>query len=164
MHGVVKGPALAGPLRLGRERRRLILVTIETETLPERHVFIRDMDELHKAIGRHIVLKRKGLTGQEVRFLRNTLNMTQSELASHLGNNAQSIALWENGKNDLPGDAEKLLRVFSFAKLATDEELNALREFVLLKLKELDEIDEIVTMPASFVLNASWAPSLSLRY
>ncbi len=126
----------------------------------ERHVFVRDMDELHKAIGRHIVLKRKGLTGQEVRFLRNTLDLTQSELADQLGNNAQSIARWEKGQSEIPGDAEKLLRVIFFAKLATDEELKALREFINNTLEELDEIDESVTSPARFILNDHWKESV----
>jgi DNA-binding transcriptional regulator YiaG len=122
----------------------------------ERHVFVRDADELHIAIGRHIVTKRKGLTGNEIRFLRNTLNMTQSELANELGNNSQSIARWEKGQIDIPGDAEKLLRVFFFAKLAADDELDALRDLILQKLTELDELDENVTMPAKFILHGHW--------
>jgi DNA-binding transcriptional regulator YiaG len=122
----------------------------------EQHVFVRHADELHKAIGRQIVTKRKGLTGQEIRFLRNTLDLTQSELASELGNNAQSIARWEKGQVDVPGGAEKLLRVFFFAKLATQDELEALRDLIIEKLSELDEFDENVTMPASFILDGHW--------
>jgi DNA-binding transcriptional regulator YiaG len=126
----------------------------------ERHIFVRNADELHKAIGRHIVTKRKGLTGQEIRFLRNTLEMTQSELASELGNNAQSIARWEKGQVDIPGDAEKLLRVFFFARLASNDELEELRDLILGTLSELDEIDENEIEPANFVLNGSWTENV----
>ena len=69
----------------------------------ERHVFVENVDELHKAIGRHIISKRKGLTGAEIRFLRNTLDLTQNELAAELGNNTQSVARWEKGQNHIPG-------------------------------------------------------------
>ncbi len=122
----------------------------------EKHVFVRNMDELHQAIGRHIVTKRKGLTGPEIRFLRNTLNLTQSELASELGNNAQSIARWEKRQVEIPGDAEKWLRVFFFAKLAAPDELEALRDLILQRLAELDEIDENETTPAKFILDGHW--------
>lgn len=44
----------------------------------ERHVFVENVDELHKAIGRHIISKRKGLTGAEIRFLRNTLDVLRT--------------------------------------------------------------------------------------
>jgi DNA-binding transcriptional regulator YiaG len=122
----------------------------------ERHAFVHGVDELHKAIGRHIVLNRKGLSGREVKFLRNTLDLTQSELASDLGSNAQSIARWEKGQTEIPGDAEKLLRVLFFAKLATNDELIELRNFILSRLSELDAIDESVTAPASFILSGHW--------
>src|SRR5271155_1684552 len=56
----------------------------------ERHVFVREVEGLHQAIGRHLVCGRKALTGQEIRFLRKTIDLTQEELAEKLGNNAQS--------------------------------------------------------------------------
>ncbi len=122
----------------------------------ETHVFIRNIDELHKVIGRHIVTRRKGLAGAEIRFLRNTLNLTQSELASELGNNAQSIARWEKSQAEIPGHAEKLLRVFFFAKLASNDELALLRDLIVEKLVELDEIDESETPPVKFILGERW--------
>ena len=122
----------------------------------ERYAFVHGVDGLHKVIGRHIILKRKGLTGQEVKFLRNTLNLTQSELANELGNNAQSIARWEKGQTEIPGDTEKFLRVIFFARLATDEELKELQDFICKKLAELDEIDESVTGCAQFELSGQW--------
>jgi len=122
----------------------------------ERHVFIRSLDALHQAIGRHLVLKRKALTGAEIKFLRKTIDLTQEELAEALGNNAQSIARWEKGQITIPGDAEKLLRVVFFARLTTEEELRALRDLIVDGLVELDAFDEDVTPCASFTLNETW--------
>ena len=133
----------------------------------ESHVFVRNMEELHEAIGRHIVLRRKGLTGTEIRFLRNTLNLTQKELASELGNNAQSIARWEKGQVDIPGDAEKLFRVFFFAKLAAADELLELRDLIQRKLADLDEIDHGEKFPAKYILDGHRtenAPQLHQRW
>lgn len=59
----------------------------------ERHVFVENVDELHKAIGRHIISKRKGLTGAEIRFLRNTLD------TGHLGRQSSAHARCAAGVN-----------------------------------------------------------------
>src|SRR5690606_8939703 len=47
----------------------------------ERHVAIADVDGLHQVIGRHLVMHRKALAPRELRFLRNTMDLTQRELA-----------------------------------------------------------------------------------
>lgn len=92
----------------------------------EQHLSVQKMEELHQAIGRHLVTHRKGLAPKEIRFLRNTMDLTQAELAARLGNNAQSVARWEKGECEVPGASEKLLRVVFLASLLTDEELDAL--------------------------------------
>ncbi len=127
----------------------------------ERHVFVRNVDELHMAIGRHIVSKRKGLTGKDVKFLRNTLDLTQSALAGRLGNNPQSIARWEKGQCEIPGDAEKLLRIIFFACLATDEELELLRDLILETLEELDLVDESAMTATQFQLDDHWKEAIN---
>ena len=76
----------------------------------EDHVSISDIDGLHRAIGRHLVTHRRALSVKEIRFLRNTLDLTQAELAARLGNTSQSVARWEKGETEMPGAAEKLLR------------------------------------------------------
>jgi DNA-binding transcriptional regulator YiaG len=56
---------------------------------------VMDVEGLHRAIGRHLVLHRKGLSPKEVRFLRKRMDLTQAELAAKLGNDAQSVARWK---------------------------------------------------------------------
>lgn len=123
----------------------------------EEHVSIRDVDGLHKAIGRHLVTHRKGLAPTEVRFLRNTMGLTQSQLANMLGNNSQSVARWEKGECEIPGSAEKLLRAIFLASLMTQDELSALRDLLLTKLEELDKLDEVVPVSAQFELFDRWS-------
>jgi len=123
----------------------------------EEHVSIRDVDGLHNAIGRHLVAHRKALAPREIRFLRNTMGITQADLAEMLGNNSQSVARWEKGECEIPGTAEKLLRAVFLASLMTSDELVALRDLLTSKLQELDSMDEIVAAPAQFELFDRWS-------
>lgn len=128
--------------------------TVETHD-GEEHVTVADIDGLHKAIGRHLVTHRKVLSPQEIRFLRNTLDLTQTELAELLGNTSQSVARWEKGQCEMPGAAEKLLRAVFLVSIMTQEEFESLRQ--LLSSSDLDRLDELVPQPAQFELFESWA-------
>lgn len=83
----------------------------------ERHVFIKEIDGLHAAIGKHLVMHRKALAPEEIRFLRRTMGLTQAELADDLGKTSQSVARWEKGETEIPGVAEKLLRAIFIARV-----------------------------------------------
>lgn len=122
----------------------------------EQHMAVTNMEGLHQAIGRHLVIHRKGLAPKEIRFLRNTMNLTQAELAERLGNNAQSVARWEKGECEMPGTAEKLLRAVYLASLMDDNELSVLREFLNSRLDELDRFDELVEQDARFEWDDEW--------
>jgi DNA-binding transcriptional regulator YiaG len=122
----------------------------------DNHMSVTKIDELHQAIGRHLVTHRKGLSPKEIRFLRNTMNLTQAELAARLGNDSQSVARWEKGQCEVPGASEKLLRVVYLAHLLTDEEMAALRDFLNNSLNALDEIDETETVQGRFQLGDKW--------
>jgi DNA-binding transcriptional regulator YiaG len=125
----------------------------------EEYVSVTKMDELHQAIGHHLVMCRKGLAPKEIRFLRKTMNMTQAELAHLLGNNVQSVARWEKGECEVPGPSEKLLRLTFIAHFMSDDDLAALRRFVLSELSKLDELDETVTPQANFQWDEKWTES-----
>lgn len=77
----------------------------------ERAITVRNLDGLHKAIGRFLVRRRKLLSGKEIHFLRKQMDLTQSELARLLGYNAQQIARYEKDENKMPGPADRLLRM-----------------------------------------------------
>lgn len=119
----------------------------------EKHVRIYDMEGLHQAIGRHLVLHRKALAPKEVKFLRNTLNLTQTELASHLGNNSQSVARWEKGECEIPGASEKLLRLVYLLMTMTDAEFEAVRDLVM----NPEQLDELEARPVQFTHSDHWA-------
>ncbi len=124
----------------------------------EESVSVIDVDGLHRAIGRHLVLHRKGLSPKEVRFLRKTMDLTQAELAAKLGNDAQSVARWEKGTCEMPGTAEKLLRATFLAEnIVDDSDLAILRRLLVSVMDELDSVDEIKPPQAQFRLDERWA-------
>jgi DNA-binding transcriptional regulator YiaG len=124
----------------------------------EESVAVVDVDGLHRTIGRHLVMHRKGLAPKEVRFLRKTMDLTQAELAAKLGNDAQSVARWEKGICEMPGTAEKLLRATFLAEnISNDGDLETLRKLLVSVMDELDMVDEVKPAQAQFKLKERWS-------
>ena len=73
-------------------------------------VSICDVDGLDKAIAHALIAYKPKFTGREFRFLRKHLRLSQAGLANMLGNNEQSVALWEK-KGNSPKWANNLLRL-----------------------------------------------------
>lgn len=111
---------------------------------------IHDMDGLHTAIGLHLVTKRKVITPKELRFLRNLMDMSQRELGDVIGQSSQQIARWEKGQSEIPGPAERLIRLlFIFAMMPKNERESLLSDLAG-HLKEMSKMDETETPKATF--------------
>jgi putative transcriptional regulator len=74
-------------------------------------ISIHDIDGLHCAIGMRLVSSKKDLSGDELRFLRHEMLMSQNTLASLLGVNEQAVRRWENGRTTIPKPSESLIRL-----------------------------------------------------
>jgi DNA-binding transcriptional regulator YiaG len=72
-------------------------------------VSIDALKALHRAIGLWIVQKPKPLTGAELRFLRQELDLSQKRLAEIVGETAPTVALWER-RGRIPKLADRTLR------------------------------------------------------
>lgn len=81
----------------------------------EDYVRIENLDGLWKAIGLSLVTNRKVLSPKEIKFLRSHMDKTQSELATFLRVDDQTVARWEKGKARLPGPADLALRALFLA-------------------------------------------------
>lgn len=87
-------------------------------------VVFHDLDGLHEAIGEQIARARpSGLSGAEIRFLRELMGCTQRELAGLLGATEQTLARWETGKTAMPGPADLLLRALCLQHLGKPVDL-----------------------------------------
>jgi DNA-binding transcriptional regulator YiaG len=72
-------------------------------------IAIRDVEGLHKAICLRLIAMKPRLSGAEFRFIRKELAMSQARFASLLGNDAQSVALWERHSR-VPVWADRFIR------------------------------------------------------
>lgn len=72
-------------------------------------VSIHDIEGLHRAIARGLVNKARKLTGSELRFLRKEMGLSQSKLALILGNEDQTVAIWEK-RGTQPKIADRFIR------------------------------------------------------
>lgn len=100
-------------------------------------VSIDDVEGLHRAIGMEIVNREPTLSGQEFRFLRKELLLSQDKLGGLLGRDSQTIALWEKEKGDLPKMADMLLRAIYTEHLNENVQIMNMIE----RLNELDRIE-----------------------
>jgi putative transcriptional regulator len=80
------------------------------ETRYGRGVSIENVEGLHRAIAMSLVDSERTLTGEEARFLRKEIKLTQAELAKFMKLNEQSVARWEKGETAIAGSTEILLR------------------------------------------------------
>lgn len=85
-------------------------------------IAIRDAEQLHDVIARAVVGAHGRLRGQEVRFLRARLDLSQAEVARVLGVTRGAVAKWEaRPDHPVPGTADRALRLFFVLKLGRDE-------------------------------------------
>jgi DNA-binding transcriptional regulator YiaG len=103
-----------------------------------RGVSIDNADGLHEAIARCVVASPFRLRGQEVRFLRSMLDLSQDGLARVLGTKRLTVARWEAKPHGLiPGPADRALRLIYARKADGD----ALMARILDLLAEIDSAE-----------------------
>lgn len=82
------------------------------DTTRGRLVRIHDRDGLHAAIARWVVSNPARIRGQEVRFLRSMLGLSQDGLGKLLNQTRVNIARWELARNKaIPAATDKWLRI-----------------------------------------------------
>ena len=97
-----------------------------------RGVAFDNIEGLHREIGRWLCAYRPRLTGAEFRFLRQELELSQAALATLLGNDAQSVALWEKSKVKVPAWADRLMRALYREHMGENVKIRNLIETVAL--------------------------------
>jgi DNA-binding transcriptional regulator YiaG len=109
------------------------------ETCQGSGVSIEDARELHERIALDVVGRPHPLRGQEVRFLRGMLRLSQEGLAHVLRQKRGSVARWEAApRKKIPGAADTALRMFYALKAGGHETATKLIEL----LQEADELED----------------------
>jgi len=74
-------------------------------------VVVEHVEELERAIARQLVDQERPLTGQEFRFIRVMLDLSQTAIGRRLGKDYQSIARWEaEARKAVPRFADAAIR------------------------------------------------------
>ncbi len=87
-------------------------------------VTIPNVNGLHKAIACGIVRRTNGITGQELRFLRTEMGMTQAELAAMVHREPLAVSRWERGESPIDSNAEALIRLQAAKQLDLPADLD----------------------------------------
>jgi len=102
----------------------------------DEEIYIHDIHGLHKAIGMILISKRGLLHGKEIKFIRSTLDLSQTALARILGCTYQTVLLWEKDKGEISKTADHLLRAIFFAYLDTES-----GKAIYDKINEISDLD-----------------------
>lgn len=119
-------------------------------------VTITDVDGLHRAIGYLLVRERKALSAKELRFLRKEMGLTQAELGLKIGQSDQQVARWEKGDCDIPGPAERLIRIIYTMACVPAKRRSALLNKLLKQLDMLTKTDQTSTPKLVLVETDGW--------
>ena len=110
-------------------------------------VSIKDVDDLHNAIVRSIILGEHAIRGQELRFLRSWLKLSQKAIGALIGGRSRSsVATWEGKRRSasIDGGCDRALRMICARKMLNCEVIDEI-------IAICDKIDEDQYGKAVFV-------------
>lgn len=93
-------------------------------------------DELHQVIARSIINDKSPLRGQEVRFLRVALNLSQDALAKALGVDRLTVLRWERARDRALSTMQDIAVRTTYAARVNND------EFIVSVIKDLQDADE----------------------
>jgi len=106
-----------------------LLSGYEVEKTPHGEgVSVKNLDELRKAIGYYLASQKKALSGKELRFLRDEMNLTQGHLGRLIGLTSQQVARWEKEQCDISGPADLAVRKLFLEHIGKNINLRELAE------------------------------------
>jgi len=99
-------------------------------------IYIQDIHDLHNAIALFILTKSGSLSGEEIKFIRHSMDLSQKRLAKLLGVDYQTVLRWEKNRIPIQKTADHLLKALFLAYI-NKEESKAIYE----KINEISDLD-----------------------
>ena len=90
----------------------------------EASVTIPAIGQLHRVIAEGIVMHPAKMSGQELRFLRAEMGLTQAQLAEIVKVSLLTVSRWERNETPVNDAAEMLVRLHSVEKLGLNVDLD----------------------------------------
>ena len=89
--------------------------------------------ELLRLLAAHVITKPTRLSGEEIRFLRKHIGWDEGELAKHFGVDPATVSRWENNKEPIGPQTDRLLRMTvqfksPLAAFKAEDLLNAIKK------------------------------------
>lgn len=92
-------------------------IAVEVDDDGDEIITIPAVNELHHVIALGVVSHEKGISGDELRFLRSEMGFTQAEMAQLVHRDKQSIGRWERDEIEIDSASEALIRRLAIEKL-----------------------------------------------
>ena len=122
-------------------------------------VHIENAEALHAELGLMVARLERPLTGAELRFLRERLEMTQEEFAELIGyRDGQQVGAWERGRSKAPRAVETVLRELYLEAHPPDRPAG-LRQLLAQLTRTVDVEPRPVTLRQR---NDRWSPETAL--
>lgn len=121
---------------------------------------ISSVHDLHKTIGLYLINEKPELNGEEIRFLRKELNLSQKNLAGLLGVDESSVRNWESDRHVIGKPADRFLRALYKEQVHGGGELKEMIE----KLNAQERCFDSEKMNFSYGRNNSWKYRESLSF
>ena len=102
-------------------------------------ISIHDIEGLHKAIAYNLITKQRKLKGDEIRYLRKELELSQKGLSVLLDVSEATIRGWEKSRSEISGSANTLIRIIYLEKIGKNAKVLNLIETIT----QLDELNKI---------------------
>ena len=95
-------------------------------------ISIHNVEGLNRQIAKDIIKKAPLIRGQEARFFRSELKLTQTQMSILLGTDLRTIQRWETEKRDdaIPQMADKLIRLFYTAHTEGNKVTKKIHDFM----------------------------------
>ena len=93
-------------------------------------IAVHDIEGLHKAIAYNLITKQRKLKGDEIRYLRKELDLSQKRLSVLLDVSEPTIRGWEKSRSDISGSANTLIRMIYLEKMGKNEKVLNLIETI----------------------------------
>jgi DNA-binding transcriptional regulator YiaG len=120
-----------------------------TKCKDDEEIYIHDIHGLHRAIGKLLVFKHGLLSGNEIKFIRTTLDLSQKSLGELLGLDYQSILGWEKNKTPISRTADRLLKIIFYSYIRKDKDSSVydkINEISKLEANNLDMNDRKIIL------------------
>ncbi|WP_425263528.1 helix-turn-helix domain-containing protein [Vibrio owensii] len=125
----------------------------------EEFVSFEKLDLLHWWISHYLCKKTTRLSGEQVRFIRKEMNLTQEKFGEITFNDRQTVARWEKGQVPIPPMPDLMIKLICFESIA--EELSVFEFYTRLKDAEIDQQKDKVVFE---FINDSWQLSVNKEH